>query len=261
MDKTETRNTDAKLDESVSRMSTLAKRNAGFATPIWLLTLLIVTAALLYFGPALGLKRYVDQGGEKIARIGSQAADKIAVHTAPERQGQKAGTGQGAAAVDAKRIQAPLSGGNEAAPATKPAIVAKAAQAAPTAAQAAAPATPAVAAQSTGATDVARTGAPELLPNVAARIAARNLEFGLAIRLYETYLDANPGDADAWGELGNVQMAVGRHYEAAQNYYEASIRQLNRGHAATVYPLLPIIAQYQPELAAALRQRMTGAGI
>ncbi len=305
MDQTADRNLDAKLDASVSKMNalaeqisdSLAKLNAGlgqfhqssarieralaerntlFGGPFWLLMLLIVVAVFIYSSPNLGLKRYINHGGEKIGQIGSQVADKIARNSAKHRV-QKAGTGQGSAGtVAAKQAPAPLSSAKAAAPAASypvagvPAVAAKLAPPVPPA-PAKAPATTAVAANQALPTTtppaaspaIAPAAAPELAPNTvaAARVAARDYQYGLAIRLYETYLDANPGDADAWGELGNVQIAVGRPYEAAQNYYQSSIRQLGRNRAPTIYPLLPIITRYQPALAIALRQRMTVSGI
>lgn len=251
----------------------LAERNTTFGGPFWLLMLLIGVAVFIYLSPNLGLKRYVDHGSEKIGQVGSQVADKIARNSAEHRV-QKAGTGQGSAGtVAAKQAPAPLSSAKAAAPAAShpvagvPAVAAKLTPPAP----AKAPATTAVAANQALPTTtppaaspaIAPATAPELAPNTvaAARVAARDYQYGLAIRLYETYLDANPGDADAWGELGNVQMAVGRPYEAAQNYYQSSIRQLGRNRAPTIYPLLPIITRYQPALAIALRQRMTVSGI
>jgi hypothetical protein len=98
-------------------------------------------------------------------------------------------------------------------------------------------------------------------PTTAARMAVQAHQYGLATKMYETYLESNPNDSDAWGELGNVQLALGHPYEAAQYYFEASTRQLDQGHTEAVYPLLPIIAQYQPRLAAILHQKMTMQGL
>jgi tetratricopeptide (TPR) repeat protein len=110
----------------------------------------------------------------------------------------------------------------------------------------------------TASTVTARSSAPDhaMNPAMAARIAAREHRYGLAIGIYESYLDAHPEDADAWGELGNVQLSAGLPYDAAQNYYEASTRQIDRGQVNTVYPVLPIIAQYQPQLASILSQKI-----
>lgn len=97
-------------------------------------------------------------------------------------------------------------------------------------------------------------------PVLVARKAARERRYGTAIHTYESYLETNPGDADAWGELGNVLLSAGRPREAAQNYYEASTRLIDQGRVGAVYPLLPVVKQYQPQLAIILHQKMARLG-
>jgi len=97
-------------------------------------------------------------------------------------------------------------------------------------------------------------------PVLAARKAARERRYGTAIHTYEAYLETNPGDADVWGELGNVLLSAGRPREAAQNYYEASTRLIDQGRVGAVYPLLPVVKQYQPQLAVILHQKMARLG-
>ncbi len=97
-------------------------------------------------------------------------------------------------------------------------------------------------------------------PVMLARKAAREHRYAAAIRAYDDYLDENPKDADAWGEVGNVRLTAGRPREAAQNFYEASTRLIDQGRMGAVYPLLPTITQYQPRLAAILRQKMAKMG-
>ncbi|MDR3395779.1 MAG: hypothetical protein P4L70_12310 [Parasulfuritortus sp.] len=109
-------------------------------------------------------------------------------------------------------------------------------------------------------TEAAKPAEDPNSPVMVARKAARERHYGAAIHIYDTYLDAHPNDADAWGEVGNVRLTAGRPREAAQNFYEAATRLIDQGRMGAVYPLLPIITQYQPQLAAILRQKMAKVG-
>ncbi len=90
-------------------------------------------------------------------------------------------------------------------------------------------------------------------------LAARQLtvegHYQEAVSLYRKQLSKNPNDVDAYGELGNV-LWLTRHYAAAaQNYYEASTRLLDRGLPEAARPLLPIVERFEPVLGNLLRQK------
>jgi hypothetical protein len=287
-----------KVDDSLSKMidsnqkvhqssdrfeRAIAVKPSPFGGYFWLLMTIIAAIVVLYFIPSSGIKPYVDRSGEKLGQAGSKVSDKIASAVDHAQSPHKA--------PNATTTEAPLNAKPTAPILAKPPVTsAQQAAAADSTAQAstAAAVVPAqtkpaekVALATTATTPastvdsgkssanvapspaVAQTDATDPSKNMAsaARIAARDYQYGLAINLYETHLDANPDDADAWGELGNVQLLVGRPYEAAQNYYEASIRQIDQGRLGTVYPLLPIIKHYQPRLAAILHQKMAMMGL
>ena len=89
----------------------------------------------------------------------------------------------------------------------------------------------------------------------AARQSIAQHRYREAIALYRKQLSENPGDIDAYGELGNLFMFTQRYPEAAQNYYEAATRLLDAGLPAAVRPLLPVIERYEPVLAKLLKQK------
>ncbi len=296
-----------KFSQSSARIErALVSRHSTFKGLFWLLMLIMIAVAILYFTPSAGVKPYVDQTGAKIGLIANKVASKIAHEVDRQREPSKAQTqvaGKYSTTlsypaypayppypVDKHARQQPLSAQATAKPVeptAKPAEPEQAVAAKPqdkitTEARntvidqheavpvpKAAPAQ--VAAIQKPATDARKTDAGKSAnpvtvksdetnqaknPALAARVAAKEHKYGLAIGIYESYLDAHPEDADAWGELGNVQLAAGRPYEAAQNYYEASTRQIDHGQVSAVYPVLPIIVQYQPQLASILNQKM-----
>ncbi len=84
-------------------------------------------------------------------------------------------------------------------------------------------------------------------------VAGRQRE---AINAYLQHLYKHPNDGNAYGELGNVYMMMGRYPEAAQNYYEAATRLVDAGQINVVMSLLPVIAEHEPMLASLIRQKM-----
>lgn len=75
------------------------------------------------------------------------------------------------------------------------------------------------------------------------------------VLLYRQQLSDNPGDIDAYGELGNVLMFAQNYPDAAKNYYEAATRLLDAGLPEVAKPLLPVIERYEPSLANLLKQK------
>ena len=82
---------------------------------------------------------------------------------------------------------------------------------------------------------------------------------GEAIHEYLQYLASNPHDFNAYGELGNVYMKIGRYPEAAQNYYEAATRLIDARQINAIASLMPIIQMYEPMLANLLNQKIARA--
>ena len=66
--------------------------------------------------------------------------------------------------------------------------------------------------------------------------------------------------SDAYGELGNVYVTIGRFPEAAQNYYEAATRLVDAGHISSVARLMPIMERYEPMLAALIKEKIAPSG-
>jgi tetratricopeptide (TPR) repeat protein len=77
-----------------------------------------------------------------------------------------------------------------------------------------------------------------------------------AIRSYRALIAKGSDNPAVFGELGNVLLAAGRPQEAAQAYYEASSRFIDRGQPATVYLLLSYVESYDPLLGAILNRRL-----
>lgn len=94
---------------------------------------------------------------------------------------------------------------------------------------------------------------------VPARIAAMEGRYGEAVSAYRRYLSIHPNDMNAFGELGNVYMAIGKFPEAAQNYYEAATRLIDAGRPQQLVPLMPVIRRYEPMLAALLDRKASRA--
>jgi tetratricopeptide (TPR) repeat protein len=284
-----------KFSQSSARIErALVSRHSTASGLFWLLILVIAAVAILYFTPNSGVKPYVDQSGAKIGLIATKVAHKINQEVDRQREANKSTASLTHPAnpsypVDhrVKQTLQPLSAQVTAKPAESEKVAVAKQQditrietktpaadrhatttvSTPHLAQAVTTLKPTsevkkASQDNTASTVTVRSSEPDHAMNtaMAARIAAREHRYGLAIGIYESYLNAHPEDADAWGELGNVQLAAGLPYDAAQNYYEASTRQIDRGQVNTVYPVLPIIAQYQPQLASILSQKIARLG-
>ena len=70
-----------------------------------------------------------------------------------------------------------------------------------------------------------------------ARRAYWNGEFEQAEAAYMDMIEAFPGDADAFGELGNVYQSMGKQERALDAYYEAAVRLHAAGEKARLRPL------------------------
>jgi|GEM_PF-3894443 len=92
-----------------------------------------------------------------------------------------------------------------------------------------------------------------------ARNSALVRRLGDSVHEYLRYLTAHPNDVDAYGELGNVYMKIGRFPEAAQNYYEAATRLIDAGQINAVASLMPVIQMYEPMLATLLNKKIANA--
>jgi tetratricopeptide (TPR) repeat protein len=77
-----------------------------------------------------------------------------------------------------------------------------------------------------------------------------------AVAGYKAYLAANPADADAHGELGNVYYFNGQVGEAARAYYAASLYLLSEGRRDEAGALVPAIRIGAPALASELQNRI-----
>lgn len=92
-----------------------------------------------------------------------------------------------------------------------------------------------------------------------ARQSAQAGRLGESVHEYLRYLASHPNDVDAYGELGNVYMKIGRFPEAAQNYYEAATRLIDAGHLNAVASLMPVIQTHEPMLATLLNKKIANA--
>ncbi len=87
---------------------------------------------------------------------------------------------------------------------------------------------------------------------VAAREASAHGNVDQAIDLYGELLKQNPDSADAWGELGNVDLNAGRLDNAAHAFLSAGQARLRQDNVAGARALVPIIQRYDPALAGIL---------
>lgn len=92
-----------------------------------------------------------------------------------------------------------------------------------------------------------------------ARGSAQAGYFGESVREYRHHLASYPNDVDAYGELGNVYLKMGRYPEAAQSYYEAATRLIDAGYFDAVAAMMPIIQTHEPMLASLLKKKMANA--
>jgi thioredoxin-like negative regulator of GroEL len=89
-----------------------------------------------------------------------------------------------------------------------------------------------------------------------AREAFAHGDVDRAVTLYNTYLERNPKDADARGELGNVYYMSGRPSEAAQTFYDTANLLLADHQYDRVDSLLYYVAQAKPMMADELAQKL-----
>jgi hypothetical protein len=82
-------------------------------------------------------------------------------------------------------------------------------------------------------------------------------KYDFAIIAYKKHIAANPNDVNGYGEIGNVYLLAKQYPQAANSFYEAANRLLDAGYIDEVLPMLPVIAQYQPELAVKLKSKIT----
>jgi len=73
-----------------------------------------------------------------------------------------------------------------------------------------------------------------------ARRAFWNNDFGAAEAAYINMVAAFPGDADAFGELGNLYEAMGKPSQALDAYYEAGIRLRAAGDTAKLQQVIDL---------------------
>ncbi|NOT16973.1 MAG: hypothetical protein HOP20_02750 [Sulfuriferula sp.] len=82
-------------------------------------------------------------------------------------------------------------------------------------------------------------------------------KYDFAIVAYKKHIAAYPEDVNGYGEIGNVYLLAKHYPQAAQSFYEAANRLLDAGYVDEVQPMLPVITQYQPQLAAQLKSKIT----
>lgn len=103
------------------------------------------------------------------------------------------------------------------------------------------------------------TNAPDGGKLTMARQAAQAGNLHESVREYLYFLTSHPNDIDAFGELGNVYLKMGRYQEAAQNYYEAATRLIDAGYPEIAAPMMPVIQAHEPMLASLLNKKMANA--
>ena len=88
----------------------------------------------------------------------------------------------------------------------------------------------------------------------AARRAFWNGEFELAEATYMDLLTYFPGDADAFGELGNLYHAMGRRQAAGDAFYEAGVRLKLSGQSEKLHAVISYLEEQSDDRAAQLRE-------
>lgn len=116
-------------------------------------------------------------------------------------------------------------------------------------------------AEATPAPAVATAPAAELpaSPVMALETARRAFAAGdanAAIAAYREIITMNPGDMAAYGELGNVFYMLGMRFEAAQAYFEAASKALDRNQIDVAEALLPAILEGNTMLGTQLGDRL-----
>ncbi|HBZ57313.1 MAG TPA: hypothetical protein DEO88_18070 [Syntrophobacteraceae bacterium] len=80
-----------------------------------------------------------------------------------------------------------------------------------------------------------------------------------AIDAYHAFINDNPGDITAHGELGNVYYSAGATVEAARVYFEAASLAIEKGDLDTAEALMPVISEGSPMLANQLSDKLFSA--
>ncbi|MEQ1668471.1 MAG: hypothetical protein ABL868_08470, partial [Sulfuriferula sp.] len=80
-------------------------------------------------------------------------------------------------------------------------------------------------------------------------------KYDYAIIAYKKHIAAHPDDVNGYGEIGNAYLLAKHYPQAAQSFYEAANRLLDAGYVDAVLPMLPVITQYQPQLASQLKSK------
>lgn len=94
-----------------------------------------------------------------------------------------------------------------------------------------------------------------------ARAAFARGELSAAIEAYRAAIRAEPANADALGELGNVYFASGQTGNAAQAYHAAALALLAQDRPQQAAALVPAIRPYAPDLAADLEASLAARAI
>jgi tetratricopeptide (TPR) repeat protein len=79
-----------------------------------------------------------------------------------------------------------------------------------------------------------------------ARFAAWNGDAPQAIGRYREIIALQPGNPDAYGEMGNVMLRLGDREGAAEAYYQAAQRLAKAGNPMMAWQLLDVIAGLSP---------------
>ena len=74
-----------------------------------------------------------------------------------------------------------------------------------------------------------------------ARRAYWNGDFEAAEAAYMQMLSAFPGDADAFGELGNLYQSMGRPAQALDAYFEAGLRLKAEGNSEKLQQIIELM--------------------
>jgi predicted Zn-dependent protease len=101
---------------------------------------------------------------------------------------------------------------------------------------------PQTAMQTPAPADTTTGTATEQPPVMQARQAYWNRQFDKAEEQYQALAKSEPENPDPHGELGNLYYSQGRWQDAADSYYEAATRLLDKGHTSRAMYLQQIIA-------------------
>ncbi len=91
---------------------------------------------------------------------------------------------------------------------------------------------------------------------IQAREAFWRRDVAMAEALYSKLAEAQPGNPDLWGELGNLYFSQNKIKEASDAYYKAAEILIEEGHVRQVENLMGIIGNVDQEKARELFERM-----